>query len=321
MEISTKHIAALLAIAITLFSSCKKEDFGEERNNLENTNNQDALNNPLSEDSPCNGHPELCNKRYDNVLFPVSYNSYNNLEDGGIYSAQEYSLRKQLENGVRGLQLNVFLSKNTNLLSVSSNDLYLRDSLNSIEQWELVPALKEVKVFLDRYPNEILTLFIENFSSTALLNDAFVNAGLEHLLYEHPIGEPWPVLGRMVYEDKRLVVFTSQNNDSFFPWNHPMNSFIEHGKRNYNNISEMNCSGNIEDLEKPFFMVHHYISLNNNNGFNTQYSTYEQINSTSFILEQLLECTDVKQSNPNFIVLKNIQTGNFQDAVDAINGI
>lgn len=315
----------LIAICFSLLLtySCKKVDFEDERNNLENSN-QDAYSNPLSSDVPCNGYSELCNKQYDKILFPVSYRSYNCIECAGAGSdaAQLYSITNQLSNGIRGLQLNIFLEQNASLSISSGNDLFLSDSINSTNRWALVPVLNEIKDFLENNPNEVLTLFIDNNSSNKLLEEALNTAELTDYLYEHnDENAVWPVLGRMVYDNTRLVIFTSLGYDSNFPWSHPMENLIAHGRSNYESISEMNCAGSIDDMNKTFIMMHHYVKTNNSNGLNTFYNVYEQINSTSFILEQLLECTDQTQKNPNFIVLKNVHLGGFQSAINTINGI
>ena len=59
---------------------------------------------------PCNGHPELCDTPFDEVVFPTTHNAYN-YETGVtqfFQPNQDFPIRRQLLDGVRGLMLDVW---------------------------------------------------------------------------------------------------------------------------------------------------------------------------------------------------------------------
>ena len=52
----------------------------------------------------CNGYPELCGKRIDQVTFPATHNSMSAAaEPGWFLPNQRYGIIRQLDDGIRGL--------------------------------------------------------------------------------------------------------------------------------------------------------------------------------------------------------------------------
>ena len=77
--------------------------------------------------------------------------------------------------------------------------------------------LKEIQVFLEANPTEIVTIFIEDYvTSPNGLTNVFKAAGLSK--YWFPVsqmpksGGDWPTIDDMVQKNQRLVVFTSKSS-------------------------------------------------------------------------------------------------------------
>src|SRR5215471_3110579 len=49
----------------------------------------------------CNGHTELCDRRFDQVAFPGTHNSMSNQDEGWLIPNQIHGLTQQLEDGIR----------------------------------------------------------------------------------------------------------------------------------------------------------------------------------------------------------------------------
>ncbi|KAL2509369.1 PLC-like phosphodiesterases superfamily protein [Forsythia ovata] len=89
---------------------------------------------------------------------------------------------------------------------------------------ELTPAtnvLKEVRVFLEANPSEIITIIIENYvRSPNGLARAFNTSSL--MKFWFPVsrmpknGQDWPTVVDMVQKNQRLVVFTSKASKESF---------------------------------------------------------------------------------------------------------
>ncbi|BBM98196.1 hypothetical protein MPTK1_1g11610 [Marchantia polymorpha subsp. ruderalis] len=126
---------------------------------------------------------------------------------------QEDSVTDQLNNGVRGLMLDMYDYK---------NDVWLCHSFDGecLDITSFAPALdtvKEIMTFLVNNPSEIVTLFIEDYVSAVNgISNVFRAAGINQYLF--PLasmpapGADWPTVGTMIQNNWRLVVFTSKSS-------------------------------------------------------------------------------------------------------------
>ncbi|XP_068659574.1 PI-PLC X domain-containing protein At5g67130-like [Aristolochia californica] len=124
---------------------------------------------------------------------------------------QQDSVTEQLNNGVRGLMLDMY-----DFL----NDIWLCHSFggqcyNATAFQPVINVLKEIQVFLAANPSEIITIFIEDYvTSPQGLTKVFDAAGLRK--YWFPVsrmpknGGDWPLIDDMIQKNQRLVVFTSK---------------------------------------------------------------------------------------------------------------
>lgn len=126
---------------------------------------------------------------------------------------QEDTVATQLNNGVRGLMLDMY-----DFL----NDIWLCHSTggkcyNFTAFQPAINVLKEIRTFLEANSSEIVTIFIEDYvTSSQGLSKVFNSAGLNKYLF--PVsqmpknGGDWPTVDDMVQKNQRLVVFTSKKN-------------------------------------------------------------------------------------------------------------
>ncbi|PPD75799.1 hypothetical protein GOBAR_DD27268 [Gossypium barbadense] len=91
-----------------------------------------------------------------------------------------------------------------------------QDSITSQLNQPAINVLKEVRVFLEANPLEIVTIIIEDYvTSPRGLSKVFDAAGLRK--FRFPVsrmpknGENWPTVDDMVQKNQRLVVFTSKS--------------------------------------------------------------------------------------------------------------
>ncbi|KAG6494099.1 hypothetical protein ZIOFF_049118 [Zingiber officinale] len=119
----------------------------------------------------------------------------------------------ELMNGVRGLMLDMYDYE---------NDIWLCHSFggNCYNFTAFQPAinvLKEIQMFLQVNPSEVITIFIEDYvTSPKGLTRVFNSSGL--MKYWFPVsrmpknGGNWPLLSDMITRNQRLLVFTSKSS-------------------------------------------------------------------------------------------------------------
>ncbi|KAK3018580.1 hypothetical protein RJ639_004305 [Escallonia herrerae] len=120
---------------------------------------------------------------------------------------QEDTITSQLKNGVRGLMLDMYDFKNGIWLCHG-------ECFDYTAFRPAIKVLKEIQVFLEASPSEIITIIIEDYvTSPKGLTKVFDAAGLRKFCF--PVsrmprnGEDWPTVDDMVQKNQRLVVFTS----------------------------------------------------------------------------------------------------------------
>ncbi|XP_074304575.1 PI-PLC X domain-containing protein At5g67130-like isoform X2 [Silene latifolia] len=123
---------------------------------------------------------------------------------------QEDTIASQLNNGVRGLMLDMYDFQ---------NDIWLCHSFGGkcYDFTAFQPAinvLKEIQAFLEAHPSEIVTIFIEDYVTSPMgLTKLFNAAGLTKFMF--PLsqmpknGGDWPTVDDMAQKNQRLLAFTS----------------------------------------------------------------------------------------------------------------
>src|SRR5215207_1699725 len=64
---------------------------------------------PLPIPAECNGSAALCDRRFDEVVYPTTHNAMSNEAEGWLAPNQYLGIAQQLEDGVRGLMLDTHL--------------------------------------------------------------------------------------------------------------------------------------------------------------------------------------------------------------------
>ncbi|KAB1208522.1 hypothetical protein CJ030_MR7G028543 [Morella rubra] len=122
-------------------------------------------------------------------------------------TSQEDSITDQLNNGVRGLMLDMYEFNNTIWLchGQCNNFTAFQPAIN---------VLKEIQTYLQANPWEIVTIIIEDHVASANgVTGVFDAAGLRKFWFPTSgmpkTGGDWPTVDTMVQKNQRLVVFTS----------------------------------------------------------------------------------------------------------------
>ncbi|KAG0583962.1 hypothetical protein KC19_3G175400 [Ceratodon purpureus] len=182
---------------------------------------------------------------------------------------QEDSVTDQLNNGVRGLMLDMYDFR---------NDIWLCHSFQGTcyEFTAFRPAnktLAEIKTFLDANPNEVITIFIEDYVHAPNgISRLFTNAGL--MKYWMPVammpsnGKPWPTLREMIQRNHRLLVFTQDSTKEAtegiaFQWRYTTeNQYGDDGMRN-GSCPKRNGTPAMSDVSRSL-IVQNYFPTNPN---------------------------------------------------------
>tara|TARA_B100001123_G_scaffold421157_1_gene528395 strand:+ start:73 stop:912 length:840 start_codon:yes stop_codon:yes gene_type:complete len=148
----------------------------------------------------------LLGRRYDEVSIVMTHNAMSNRAEGWLFPNQNHGLTRQLNDGVRGLMLDVHLVGNRPFLVHGKAFLGKRP---------LVDGLKEIRTFLEKTPRAVITIIFESYVDGKLVRHAFQEAKLLGSLHHQRRDAPWPTLKKMVDSGRRLVVMTDRDGGSW----------------------------------------------------------------------------------------------------------
>jgi len=154
----------------------------------------------------CNGHAGLCERKYGNTTFVGAHDSFAYSSNPfALARTQEVDVTAQLRLGVRLLQAQAHMFGKD--LNFCHTNCFLFNG------GKVKDYFGKVKYFLDRHPNEVITIIIANPEnvSAEVWQPIFETSGLAAMAYAPPqtpmSREDWPTLRELLDAGKRLVVF------------------------------------------------------------------------------------------------------------------
>jgi hypothetical protein len=160
----------------------------------------------------CNGHAELCGRKYGNTTFVGAHDSFAYSSNPfALARTQEVDVDTQLRMGVRLLQAQAHMN---------GKDLHFcHTTCGLFDGGKVKDYFEKVKNFVDRHPNEVLTIIIANPQRVPVKvwQPIFESTGLAEMAYiptQNPMmREDWPTLGELLVSGRRLVVFIDKGAD------------------------------------------------------------------------------------------------------------
>jgi hypothetical protein len=287
----------------------------------------------------CNDSVRMCALRYDQAAYLATHNSMSTTTDRFIGPLQDPDVMSQLDEGARALlidthtwerpdevaakltssdlppDLKAQLPNLINLVNPPKAGVWLCHAVCRAGASPLIPMLKQLGSWLDANPGEVVTLIVQDDITTAQTEQAFAEAGLERLLFTPSSNpdDPWPTLGDMVKDDKRLVVFAETAHGSV-PWYRNFYSYGMETPFAFTSPSVMSCEPNRGGTGKRLFLMNHFIT--NSGGSRIDAG---EVNTEQFVLDRAHRCEAERHSPVNFVAVDYASIGDAKGAVDALN--
>lgn len=264
--------------------------------------------------------------KYNEVTFLTSHNSYSAKRHGFIYAQQHWTIEEQLYSGVRALMLDTYTYYN-NVVLCHGGILLNRILRIGQDPMSFQESLIYVKNFLEQNPNEIITIFLENYvTDCALLDSSIRSSGVDYLIlkpsdWDPTINNGWPTLKWMQTKNKRLIIFNSicKTQLVFNQWQYVVEN--RYGVLNIKSAcNERRESMAYRHCNRHLYLVNYFPSLKLNLG-----NSFVEINNQK--LELLLEDINNGIANeklyagraPNFIAIDYVNEGDAMKYVNKIN--
>lgn len=256
----------------------------------------------------CNGAAALCDRRYDEVAYVTTHNAMSSDEDGFSPPNQHFRLWRQLEDGVRGFMLDVHPADDGTPL--------LCHSLCVLGQRPLVDGLRDLRVFLECHPTEVVTIIFESYVPESAIESAFEDSGLSRLVHPQAPGAPWPTLRELIAADERVVVFTADASRTL-PWHLYSYDFAWENPYHAEAPAELSCAEDRGTRDRSLWIFNHFLTAPV-----ARPDLAEMINHDPFFSEHVAACrADAAGDLPNFVTVDFYDIGDVRSVVDALNGL
>jgi hypothetical protein len=254
----------------------------------------------------CNGSPLLCDRRYDEVAYPTAHNAMSNSDEHFYLPNQHHGLSRALEDGVRGFMIDTHYCDGEP--SLAHSECWLGHKPLSV-------GLCEITQFLDTHPNEVVSLQIEPYITDADTVTAFEESGLVDYVRYQPHDAPFPTLGQMIDDDRRLMVFIESGGGD--PnWLMPLFDYSFDTPYTFATAADFNCDVNRGSTANPLFTINHWLQ---NPGSDPQWA--QIANANPLFIDRVRQCQMERGRFPNFIAVDFYDIGELFSVVRAVNGI
>ncbi|MFF0015649.1 hypothetical protein [Streptomyces sp. NPDC005374] len=287
----------------------------------------------------CQGSPQLCDRRYDEVAYLTSHNAMSTTVDRFIGPLQDPGVTAQLDGGVRGLQLDTYrwespdqitarlagsdfspeqrtlIDAAVNKVNPPREGLWLCHAVCRAGAIPLVPTLREIGDWMRAHPTDVVTLIVQDAISGEDTAEAFRQAGLTDLVRtpDPDPGKAWPTLGDMIDSGRRLVVFAEQA-DGPATW---YRNFYRYGMETpfaFRSPAEMSCVPHRGGTGKRLFLLNHFIT--NSGGSRLDAG---EVNASRYVLDRVHRCERERGRPVNFVAVDYTTVGDARGAIDALN--
>lgn len=246
----------------------------------------------------------LQGRRYDEVSIVMTHNAMSNRAEGWLFPNQNFGLTRQLKDGVRGLMLDVHLVGNRPFLVHGKAFLGKRP---------LVDGLKEIRAFLEKTPQAVITIIFESYVEGKLVRRAFQEAKLLDSLHHQRRDAPWPTLKKMVDSGRRLVVMTDRDGDSW-PGYHDVWKHCWETHFSVKRTQDFSFRRNRGQAPNRLLILNHFLTRPT-----ASPSLAAQANSQTVLGPRVDGCQKATGRRPHFVVVDFHDIGAAQRVVDGFN--
>ena len=303
----------------------------------------------------CNLHPELCDRRLNEVAFATTHNSMAGADiSNWMFPNQEKGIRGQLEDGVRGFLIDIHygvpvgdriktqledeqadMKKYEEILGKEGVDaaMRIRNRMVGQESGEqdtylchgfcelgarlFVDALKDMRDFLVENPGEVVIIDIQDEGvAPSDVEQCFQKSGLEDFVYKGAVTPPWPTLRELIESDQRVLVFAENRVDSV-PWYHLTYETFQETPYRFLDPSEFSNKPGRGGTTGSLLLLNHWIETTPA----PKPTNAEIVNAYDVLLKRARACQRERKMMPNLIAVDFYHTGDLFRVVDTMNGI
>lgn len=304
----------------------------------------------------CNGHVELCDRPFDQVVFPATHNSMSVADGTWFLAEQPKDMVESLDDGIRGLLVDTWYGQPTDDggaqtadRSIAGAEQQLREAygedvvasvrrtIDRVRRSEpvgppepyfchtvceigatpMLPVMRRLNTWLEAHPRDVVVLFIQDTVTPADTAEVLDRAGLAEKAYTHPDGAAWPTLREMIEADTRLLVLMENTGGGAeHPWLHQGFDLVQDTEYTFKSAADFDCALKRGSADNPLLSVNHWLA-----SFTALVSSAEQVNAYEVLEPRIAQCVEERGRVPWMIAVNWYDRGDLFRVVEEYNGV
>lgn len=224
-----------------------------------------------------------------------------------LVANQHHGLRRQLEDGIRGLLIDVY---------EEDGERWLCHGMCALGKIPHVDAIVELGGFLMDEPGAVVILIYEDHASADAIAQDWAQSGFGDLLYAKG-DSAWPTLGELVAANTRVIA-TAENGGPPPPWFHHVWDLAWDTPYTFHSLDELSCDLNRGSADNDLFLVNHWVS---NELDLPDESAAAGTNAAAVLQARVDECSAQWSHPVNLLAVDYYDEGDLFAVVDAANGV
>ena len=285
----------------------------------------------------CNGAGRLCERPFNRVVLPGAHNAMSAGSLGWRIPNQSVAIPEQLETGIRALLIDTHygrlqpdgtvLTDDEGSVTTGERGLYLCHVLCQLGASPLVDALRSIRKFIRRRPNNVLAIINEDKISPEDFAGAMEQSGLIDYVYPGAPGPRWPTLKRMIRTHQQVVVLAERNAGTAYPWYHnAYDGIVQETPYTFDPPTMLidaanwpaSCEPNRGGTTGSLFLINHWSP--STPPPETNFATSESVNAGDVIAGRAHQCAAQRGIKPSIIAVDQFAIGGLFAAVRQLNG-
>lgn len=304
----------------------------------------------------CNGHVELCDRPFNEVVLAASHNSMSVADGTWFLAEQPTDMIDSLDDGIRGLLVDTWYAQPTDdgraltadeSVAAAEAELAqtygpevvasIRRTIDRIRRAEptgpaepyfchtvceigsqrMQPTMDRLNDWMQAHPREVVVLFIQDEVTPEDTDAVLRRAGLTDRTYVHRDGAAWPTLREMIDADTRLLVLMENTGGGQqYPYLHQGFDLVQDTEYTFDSVADFTCTLNRGSEDGPLFSVNHWLA-----SFTTLISSAAQVNAYEVLKPRIEQCVAQRGRTPSMIAVNWYDRGALFQVVDELNGV